>query len=455
MKKGMNILCLGALLTLLSACSFAPKSVADAPRMDRSKFLIGGYCFRKPLHSESYVKDLKECGIDFVVTGVTPDDVQILDILEKYSIGAVVSGALPSWWGGDGSKAGQLRKTHPVAKYEERIAKFTKTTANHPAVWMVDICDEPSALDLPYLGEMSSLVMKKSPKTIPYLNLYPNYASVSQNTASQTVNQLGTPTYKEHIDVYCRTSPLDYISYDYYVYSRGKNSSWLMTKMYDNYNTVADACRRTGRSMWYIPQVNSRPGNAYLPTTTNMLRFQAYTSMAFGAEAISWACLMKGWWTNNVYTVKGEKTEQFEKLKEVNAELHRLGPMYMRYRNTATHYIDFDSVVKAEALNVPFLEELDAGWIFNFGTEENTPLLVGEMAPRQAHDSSRALFVVPTGDAYDKKSAVRKVSFSLPVGSSVKVFGGKREISVERSQEGKYSFNLPESAGALLIVTKR
>jgi hypothetical protein len=128
--------------------------------------------------------------------------------------------------------------------------------------------------------------------------------------------------------------------------------------------------------------------------------------------------------------------------------------MYMRYRNTATHYIDFDSVVKAEALNVPFLEELDAGWIFNLGTEENTPLLAGEMAPRAAHDSSRALFVVPTGDAYDKKSAVRKVSFSLPVGSCVKVFGGKGEIAVERSQEGKYSFDLPESAGALLIVTK-
>ena len=28
--------------------------------------------------------------------------------------------------------------------------------------------------------------------------------------------------------------------------------------MYDNFNIVADACRRTGRDFWFIPQCNGR-----------------------------------------------------------------------------------------------------------------------------------------------------------------------------------------------------
>ena len=52
-----------------------------------------------------------------------------------------------------------------------------------------------------------------------YLNLYPNYASVAENSAQQTVNQLGTATYDEHIRQYCEHVGLDYLCYDFYMYS--------------------------------------------------------------------------------------------------------------------------------------------------------------------------------------------------------------------------------------------
>ena len=54
------------------------------------------------------------------------------------------------------------------------------------------------------------------PNQFAFLNLYPNYASVSQNTAAQTKSQLGTATYDEHIKKYCEYVPADYISYDFY-----------------------------------------------------------------------------------------------------------------------------------------------------------------------------------------------------------------------------------------------
>ena len=169
------------------------------PRMDRSKLLIGAYCFREAAHDEAHVRDLKECGIDFV-TGVQAKDRATLDLLAKYGIGSIAGGVLPGWWGGNGSNAGKMRTSRPRGVYEIPMAEFV-ASFDHPAIWMLNLCDEPSAHDMQYLGEICDLVAARSPQTPAYLNLYPNYASVSKNTGKETRNQLGTKTYREHIDV--------------------------------------------------------------------------------------------------------------------------------------------------------------------------------------------------------------------------------------------------------------
>ena len=87
-----------------------------AARMDRSRLLIGAYCFKEVVHDEAHVRDAKECGIDFVL-GVNATDRAALDLLAKHGMGAI-AGLLPGWWGGDGSNAGTMRKARPKAGYE-------------------------------------------------------------------------------------------------------------------------------------------------------------------------------------------------------------------------------------------------------------------------------------------------------------------------------------------------
>jgi len=421
-----------------------------APRMDRSKFLVGAYCFYKSAHDEAHVLDLKSCGIEYV-TGVHVKERATLDLLAKHGIGVIASCSVPSWWGGDGSNAGTLREKQPKEKYEKDLQKYA-ASLDHPAIWMLNLCDEPSALDMPYLGELCDLMAARVPQAPAYLNLYPNYASTSKNTGKQTRNQLGTPTYREHIDVYCRTVPLDYISYDFYVYTPNrKRRPALYRQMYENFNVVSEACRRTGRSFWYIPQVNSHVAENFEPTTRNRLRFQAHASMAFGAEMITWACWMPGWWTNNVLTAKGEKTAQYERLKTVNAELHAIGPQYMRYRNTATHYVGFTATNGLEKLDQTFLKELDTGYFRGLRTTADTPLLAGEMSPRGSDDGSRAIFVVTAGDPFDEAPATRTVVFRVPEGRRAEAFGAHGPIALARASDGTYSLQLAENAAALLV----
>lgn len=455
MRKVRRILPAGLALFLAGVGSLACDAVAKPlPRMDRTKLLVGAYCFRPCGDDEGQVKAIADCGIDFI-TGVDARHRSLLDLFAKYHVGIFAGGVIGRWWGGDGKRAGQMRSALPMAAYERELSDYLSRW-DHPAVWKLDICDEPSAKDMPHLAEVSALIAKRVPQAGAYINLYPNYASVSTNTGADETNQLGTESYRAYVDTYCREVPLDYLSYDFYVYTPYKTlRERLLVQMYDNFNIASEACRRTKRSLWYVPQVNSYPAAAIEPTTENRLRFQAFTAMAYGAEVINWACWMAGWWTNNVCTADGKLTEQYGRLKTVNAEVHRLGAKYMAFRNTATHYVGFPADTGLAALNLPLRETLDADVVQGLATDEKTPLVVGEMVPRGKDMGLRALFVVASGDPFDEQPALRTVTFRLAERRALRILGSDGEIKPKRSENGLITFPLRENAAALVVIAPK
>ena len=263
-------------------------------RLDRTRLNIGAYILQPYARTEEHIREIKECGIDMIID--LDYDIKALDLFYKYGLGAIVRNVAPHWWGGSG-KSGQFHKYCPLEMYDRIAAKYN----DHPAVWGISIGDEPSALDIPHYGKVLDRVNTLFTKAFPYLNLYPNYATVAENTADETVSQLGTKTYSDYIDVYCKYVPADYISYDYYVYAT-KNLGGCL----ENFRIVSEAARKYGKRFMYIPQVNSQ--NLAEIVTVNQMRFQAFSAMSFGAEDITWGCYTAGWWHHNVLDEKGEKT---------------------------------------------------------------------------------------------------------------------------------------------------
>lgn len=436
MLKMMTVLAAASCLTALGN--------GEGSRMDRSKLLIGAYCLQPYARSEAHVRDVKECGVDFITC--MDYDRAALDLFAKYGLKAIVNGVMPGWWGGDGEKAGQLCKVNPPDRYATAVAAYK----DHPAVWMLDIGDEPSALDFPYYGDVVRDLRKRLPNMPLYLNLYPNYASVVQNTGAQTVNQLGTKTYAEHLDVYAREVPLDYLSYDFYVYSAPTNNPEAMIpKMFENFRNAADVCRRTGRSFWYIPQVNSRHASLWM--SENMLRYQAHTALSFGAEVINWACWTAGWWTNQVVDASGARTRQYDRLKKVNGELRRLGAEYMRYRSLDTAFVGFDNAaanwlkgVKAEsraAFANGFFEDVKAS--------NGAALVVGDMCARDG-SGGRALFVTAVDDPLDRRPATFELTFRCD--RAVRVLGGGGPVSAARDAAGVWHVPFASNGGLLVMA---
>lgn len=424
-----------AILGMFLCCTLihAQELPATKSRMNREKLNIGTYFLQNYASTEAHVRDLAACGIDFVVC--MRNDRPTLDLFEKYHVGAVVTDILPHWWGGDGDNAGKLEKKNPLLKYEKAAQSFR----DHPAIWGIDIGDEPSALDFPYYGKVYKKVNKLFTNQFPYLNLYPNYASVSENSDKQTVNQLGTSNYTEHIAQYCKNVPADYICYDFYLYSIN------VPRAYENLRIVSDACLGTKRSMWIVLQVNSNNEKQWI--SENELRFQAYTAMAFGAENIIWACYTAGWWHNQVLDEKGNKTQQYDKLKKVNAELHQLGGEYMKYRRTATAFVGFEGTEWLKEVSQTSYAALNNGVFTDVCSEDTSPLVIGSMVSRSGNGSS-ALFICSADDPYDKAPKEHVVRFKAG-NRVVKAYSGSGEIHV-KPENGYYTIPITSNAGIII-----
>ena len=396
---------------------------------------LGTYILQPYARSEEHIKALADCKISIVFCIDKPDR-ETLDLLEKYNIRAVVSGIVPNWWGGDGSK-GRLCEHISLDMYDKAAEGFEM----HPAIVGIDIGDEPSALDFPYYGKILEKMRSLFPDVFPYLNLYPNYASVSENSDSQTLSQLGTRDYSEYIERYINEIELNYISYDFYVYSCRD-----LGKMFENYRIVTDACKKTGKAFLYIPQVNSEFPEIF--TSENMLRFQAYTALAYGAEYISWACWTRGWWTNNVLDLQGNKTEQFEKLKRINTELLAFGEIYNKYRWKETHLIGFEN----EPSFAPFdglktETEVSIGVFENIRAEGTKGLSVGYMTGTDGD----ALCFCNADDYMDSAKSCAEISFYVE-GENVSLHSCESSCVLTRGKDGRYSFRLENCHGAIITV---
>ena len=287
------------------------------------------------------------------------------------------------------------------------------------------------------------------PNQFAYLNLYPNYASVAQNTAQQTVNQLGTPTYGEHIRQYCENVGLDYLCYDFYMYSLSadRDSFGGIHRAYENLRTVADACHATGRAMWIVLQVNSNRPEEWIGA--DQLRFQAYSALVFGAQAITWGCYTGGWWHNQVLDEQGEKTEQYEKLKTVNMELHAISPAYMKYRNVSTHFIGFGGRYALSGVNAAARGELNTGVFFGLRAADGSPLLAGQMTARDG-SGKQAVFLCGAADPWGDRNTEIPVEFRTN-GAPVRVQTPGGEIR-PKTADGGYRFRLPSCGCALLTA---
>ena len=211
--------------------------------------------------------------------------------------------------------------------------------------------------------------------------------------------------------------------------------------------------------MCAILQANrfSERGKVGVELTANMYRFQAFAALAFGARMIDWACWSDGFWkADHIVNPDGTRSVQFDRLKAVNGELHRLGGALDAYTHTATDFVDFDAKSPDGMKGVRQLPvaSSQSGLFAEVKAQDATPLLVGHYVSKRA-DGSAAMLVVSCDDPHDKGGREHVVGFRAVDGDVSVIASREGGVALTKGEDGRYTLPLRSNEAALVIMGPR
>jgi hypothetical protein len=135
-----------------------------------------------------------------------------------------------------------------------------------------------------------------------------------------------------------------------------------LREYFPNLETLRTAALRSGLPFWNI--VLSNAHFEYDEPTPAGLRFQVYTTLAYGARGISYFTYFTpdaGNYRLAPINQVGEKTPTWGMLREVNMQIHRLGPVFLRLKSVNVFHTQEIPVSSLTFESSKFLESISGG----------------------------------------------------------------------------------------------
>lgn len=215
--------------------------------------------------------------------------------------------------------AGDAETQLDQTEIDTRVQALVKRVAGNQAVYGYYLRDEPGADVFPGLGRWAAAVGKTAPGALAYINLFPNYASLKQLNVALT--------YDQYLEAFIQEVKPTFISYDHYALM---DDGSLRSGYFQNLESVRTVALKHGLPFWNI--VLSNAHFTYAEPTPAGFRFQLYTTLAYGGRGISYFTYFSpkiGNYRLAPVDAFGHKTPTWDMLRDVNLQLHRLGPVYL------------------------------------------------------------------------------------------------------------------------------
>src|SRR3954468_4878956 len=248
------------------------------------------------------LKKMHHCGL--TVAGFVPP--AALDACQAAGLKAIVS---------DNRVGGYDWQHVDPEKARKQVTELIKEVRNHPAVYGYYLRDEPTASYFPGLAAVSSVVKEQHPGVWPYINLFPNYADASQ---------LGTKSYDEYIEKFIAECKPPVISYDHYALMEGGG---MRGEYFANLESVRRAAVKHKIPFWQI--VLSVGCLNYREPSAIDMRFQVFTSLAYGARGLAYFKYFTpamGNYRNGPIDPFGHETAMWPVMRQINLQVAKLAP---------------------------------------------------------------------------------------------------------------------------------
>jgi len=294
----------------LLACLWAAVAAgAETPaRFEQDRFAIG-FWVDPPMDdlADARYREIADANFTLVLGGFGANTrekaVRQLELCDKYGLKALIT-------------------SHGIAADE---------LPDGAACWGYKIRDEPNAADFPALRERLDEIRAARPGKLGFINLFPNYANA---------RQLGADSYEEHVARFMEVVGTDVLSMDHYpVMKPGADSR---PSYCANLEVMRKYSLQHGVPFWNF--FNCMPFGPHADPTEAQLRWQIYTSVAYGAKGVLYFCYYtpfshefpKG---GAIIARDGRRTRHYGEAQRINAALKNLGPTLMKLTSTAVYRV--------------------------------------------------------------------------------------------------------------------
>lgn len=195
----------------------------------------------------------------------------------------------------------------------EQFKLLLEPTLQNSATFGVLLRDEPTADLFAEIGRQVKMFQTADAQPQPLVNLFPNYAMPAQ---------LGTDTYREYLERFVEQVQPPLISYDHYALM---DDGSVRGGYFENLEDV----RRTAllHDLPFMQIVLANAHFNYADPTDAGLRFQAYTTLAYGARGIGYFTYQapeRGNYRASPIDQFGNKTATWPMLQNVNLQVQTL-----------------------------------------------------------------------------------------------------------------------------------
>lgn len=303
------------LSSLLIACSLACAAPWQAP-----EFPVGYWC-GPPVARNDAAAWQRVADANFTVGGMSfgydvAQNRQMLDLCQRAGLKALVLDA----------RVHSRMVMSP--RYEEILRQVVRDYADHPALLGYFLQDEPGAVLFGPLGQISQTLQRLDPTHLPYINLFPTYA---------TPEQLQTPGYEAYLKQFLEVTQPGVLSYDHYCLQRNETDG---QQYFENLGLIREHALRAGVPAWNIIQAMSYDRAMRQPDAEEM-RWQVYTSLAYGMKGL----LYFVYWSYNdvpedvgIVDHLGEPGPLFDAVRQLNGEIRALGPTLLGLTSTGVYH---------------------------------------------------------------------------------------------------------------------
>jgi hypothetical protein len=271
--------------------------------------------WNSPPNDPAVLKKIHDCG--FTLAGFVPPGA--LDACQAAGLKAIVSDARVS--GYDWAAVDE-------AKALINVSNLVAQVGLHPAVFGYYLRDEPPANWFPNLEKVASSVRQFAPGKWPYINLFPDYA---ENW------QLATTNYSEYLERFITSCHPTIISYDNYSLM---DNNTVRESYWSNLEAVRAACQKHKIEFWNI--VLSVAHFSYREPTAADLRFEAYTTLAYGGRGLAYFTYFAppvGGYRAAPIDQFGHETPTWHNIQNVNLQIQKLGPTLLQLKCDDVYHI--------------------------------------------------------------------------------------------------------------------